>query len=458
MSRLFAGLSRTEQNVAVSLAGVYATRMLGLFMIVPIFSKIATEYTDYTPFLAGLAVGIYGLTQALLQIPFGRLSDKLGRKPIILFGLLIFAVGSVVAALSDSLLWVTIGRALQGTGAIASSLMALAADLTREEHRIKVMAFIGMSIGLSFIIAIIVGPVINGWLGISGIFWLTSGLALIGMLIILFRVPTPVSARFHRDTEVELGWLSSALSNTQLLRANAGVMILHAMLMASFIVFPFLLEDQLGLGINDHWRIYLPILFLSMGAVLPMIILAEKKRKIKQLLIVSILGLLLAEQGLRLFSDSLAGLTFMILLFFIAFNFLEASLPSLVAKLAPAAHKGTAMGVHSTAQFLGVFIGAASGGWLFEHYGMMSIFWFNSVLVVMWLVLASTMRTPQHFASRIVNVGTQSKLSAQALAEELSRITGVVEATVIAEDGVAYLKIEREVLDMDSLKKYSTEF
>ena len=457
MSRMFAGLSATERKVAVSLAGVYSTRMLGLFMIVPIFAKIAEGYPDYTPFLAGLAIGIYGLSQAILQIPFGRLSDKIGRKPVIIGGLLIFALGSVLAALSEDLFWVTIGRALQGMGAIASSLMALAADLTREEHRIKVMAFIGMSIGLSFVVAIILGPLFNGLFGISGIFWITAILAMVGMLIILFRVPTPVSARFHREAEVELDWVGNVLRDTQLLRVDLGVLILHSVLMASFIALPFMFQHTLALDVSQHWRIYLPILLLSMMAVLPLIILAEKKHKIKQLLIGSILTLVLAEQGLRVFGDTLAGLTFMVLLFFVAFNFLEASLPSLVAKLAPAAHKGTAMGVYSSAQFFGVFIGGAAGGWLLQHFGLESIFWFNTVLILSWLLLAATMRKPRYYGSYLLKVGEKSRNDAQQLATELTRVQGVMEATVIAEDGVAYLKVEREYLDEDALLKFKKQ-
>ncbi len=457
MSRMFAGLSSSEQGVAVSLAGVYSTRMFGLFMIVPIFAKIAEGYPDYTPFLAGLAIGLYGLTQAILQIPFGRLSDKIGRKPVIIGGLVIFAAGSVLAAVADSLLWVAVGRALQGTGAIASSLMALAADLTREEHRIKVMAFIGMSIGLSFMLAIILGPIVHGLFGISGIFWLTALLALAGIAIILFRVPTPVSARFHRDTEVEISWLRHVLADSQLLRVDLGVMILHCILMSSFIALPFMFQSALHLDVSQHWRIYLPVLFLSMGGVLPLIIVAEKKRMIKQMLIIAILCLILAEQGLRFFGNTLAGLTFMVLLFFVAFNFLEASLPSLIAKLAPATHKGTAMGVFSSSQFFGVFVGGTAGGWLLQQYGISSILWFNTALLSLWLLLAISMQAPKYHGSYLLNVGKQSKEQARKLAEQLAQIVGVVEATVIAEDGVAYLKIEREKLNEQELMVFSIQ-
>lgn len=448
-------MSRVEKRTAVSLAGVFSTRMLGLFMILPVFSVLAEKMPDYTPTLAGIALGIYGLTQAALQIPLGFLSDKIGRKPVIIGGLLVFALGSVVAASADTLAWIVVGRALQGLGAVASAVMALAADLTREEHRMKVMATIGMSIGFSFAVALVLGPVINSWFGLSGIFWLTAILAVCGMLIVWLWVPTPIISTFHRDAQVETGWFKNAITDTQLLRLDASILILHSILMSSFIVMPFILRDRLGLVVEEHWQIYLPILFLSMVGVVPLIIVGEKKRKLKQMLILAIIVLALAELGFLLVGHSLAGITFMLLFFFLAFNLVEATMPSLVSKMAPAAHKGTAMGAYSSSQFLGVFIGGAMGGWLSQNAGLDSVLWFNILLLGIWFILVISMREPQYSSSMLLNVGKLDSSQAAELANTLSQIEGVLDATVIAEDGIAYIKVDKQLLNEGDLEKYS---
>jgi len=451
-------MSRVEKRTAVSLAGVFSTRMLGLFMILPIFSVLAEKMPDYNATLAGIAIGIYGLTQAALQIPLGLLSDKIGRKPVILGGLFVFALGSVVAATADSLLWITIGRAMQGLGAVASAVMALAADLTREEHRMKVMATIGMSIGFSFAVALVLGPLVNSWFGLSGIFWLTAALALCGMLIVVLWVPTPIVSRFHRDAQVETSWFKNALKDPQLLRLDASILILHCVLMSSFIVMPFILRDRLGFIIDAHWQIYLPILLLSMAGVVPLIIIGEKKRKLKQMLITAIVVLGLAELGFWQFGHSLAGITFMLLFFFLAFNLVEATMPSLVAKMAPAAHKGTAMGAYSSSQFFGVFVGAAVGGWLKQHLGIDSVLLFNVALLSVWLLFIVSLKEPQYSSSMLLNVGTLDNSQAAELADTLSQIEGVLDVTVIAEDGVAYIKVDKEQLNEADLKKYSINY
>lgn len=458
MSKNTDKMSRVEKRTAISLAGVFSTRMLGLFMILPVFSVIAESLPDYTPTLAGIAIGIYGLTQAALQIPLGLLSDKIGRKPVILGGLFIFALGSVIAASADSLSWIIVGRAMQGLGAVASAVMALAADLTREEHRMKIMATIGMSIGFSFAVALVLGPVINNFFGLAGIFWLTASLALLGMLIIALWVPTPVISSFHRDAQVETSWFKHAISDTQLLRLDASILILHCILMSSFVVMPFILRDRLGLVVEGHWQIYLPILILSMLGVIPLIIIGEKKRKLKQMLILAISVLALAEAGFALVGHSLAGITFMLLFFFLAFNLVEAIMPSLVAKMAPAAHKGTAMGAYSSSQFLGVFVGGALGGWLSQHTGLDSVLWFNVALIGVWFVLILTLREPQYSSSMLLNVGKLDSSQAAELADTLSQIEGVLDATVIADDGVAYIKVDKECLNEEDLEKYSVNF
>jgi MFS family permease len=448
-------MTPSERRIALSLAGVFASRMLGLFLILPVFSLYAKELNGYTATLAGVALGIYGLTQALFQIPLGMLSDRIGRKPVIIGGLLVFAFGSTVAAISTSVGGVILGRALQGAGAVASAVMALAADLTREEHRIKVMAFIGVSIGLSFAVAMVLGPVLHDWFGVPGIFWTTSLLALGGIAITLFFVPRPVISRFHRDTEVEISWFRHAVMDRQLLRANFGIFSLHAILMGTFLVVPQLLHHQDHLDVSRHWQIYLPVMFLAMILIVPFILLAEKKRMIKQTLSGAVALLVITELGLAELSGTMVAMVIMLLLYFAAFNLLEAMLPSLVAKLAPAAHKGTAMGVYASSQFFGIFIGGLTGGWIMEHYGLQSVFVFNAALAGLWLLLVVTMRKPQYLSSQLLNVGLLDEAAANELALKLSRITGVAEATVIAEDGVAYLKVDKHQLDQEALLAFS---
>ena len=448
-------MTSLEKRVAMSLSAIFASRMLGLFMVLPIFAVAAKDLDGFSPTLAGLAIGIYGLTQAIFQIPLSMLSDRVGRKPVIIAGLTIFAIGSIVAATADSMAGVIVGRALQGSGAIAGTIMALAADLTREEHRIKVMAFIGMSIGLSFALAMVIAPILLGWFGLAGIFTITAILALIGIMVAKFLVPTPVLSRFHRDAEVELSWFRQAFADPQLLRLDAGIFILHFILVSMFIAVPEILSEQLGFALKQHWQLYLPVLFLGALTMVPFIILAEKKRKIKQVLIGAIFVLAISQFGMPLFTNSLLAFAIMLWLFFSAFNLLEASMPSLVAKLAPASHKGTAMGAYSTSQFLGVFLGGLVGGSLSEFYGITGIAAFNIGLLVLWLGLAVSMKKPNFFTSYLLNVGKVSEQEALDVIKSLSQVAGVVDVTVIAEDGIAYLKIDKKIIDMDALHKFS---
>ena len=388
------GISKGELRAAFSLGGIFSLRMLGLFMILPVFSLYAGELSGNTPLLTGLAIGAYGLTQALFQIPFGMLSDKIGRKAIIIFGLLIFAGGSVVAASSTSIYGVIAGRALQGAGAIAAVLMALLADLTREKQRTKAMAILGMSIGSAFILAMLLGPVLNAWIGVPGIFWLTAGLALSGIVITIFIVPNPIESRFHASAEPVPAMFGRVMRDRQLLRLDFGIFTLHMLITSSFIVLPLVLRDTVGFEPAKHWQLYLPVLLLSVAAMIPFIILAEKKGLRKEIFLGAIVILALSELGLTLFHQNLFTIALLLFLFFTAFNLLEAMLPSLVSSMTTSEIKGTALGVYSSSQFLGAFIGGGVGGWMLGAFGAAGVFASCAVMALLWSIVAAGMRLP----------------------------------------------------------------
>ena len=447
------GMSSTERRAAISLASIMATRMLGLFMILPVFSLYAEGLPDATPMLIGLAIGAYGLTQAMLQIPFGMASDRFGRKRVITIGLLVFAAGSVVAAMSDTLTGIIFGRALQGCGAVAAAVMALTADLTREEQRTKAMAIIGMSIGSAFALALVAGPLLNEFIGVKGIFWLTGGLALAGIVVLWFSVPQPEHCLMHRDAELVPEQASGVLHDGQLLRLNAGIMILHTILTASFVALPFVLRDDLGIDIANHSWVYLPILFLSAAAMIPFIIVAERKRRMKPIFIgaVAVLGLCLL--ALSQWYTNMAAFVVILWLFFTAFNFLEASLPSLVSKTAPAEKKGTAMGIYSSSQFFGAFLGGVVGGWAYGEFGASGVFIFCGGMVGIWWLLAVSMRAPSYLSNLMVHLDEADKRSVEKLVSSLKSLKGVAEAAVVLEERIVYLKVDHRQIDRETLDK-----
>ncbi len=444
-------MSSKERLACISLASIFACRMLGLFMLLPVLSLFAGELDESTPFLIGLAISAYGLTQALFQIPFGMLSDRYGRKKIIAIGLLLFAAGSIVAALSESIYGVILGRALQGSGAVAAAVMALAADLTREVHRTKAMATIGISIGTSFAISVVLGPLIAGAFGLHSIFWVTTALALLAVVILFTIVPTPTDSHFHRDTGSVPSQFKTVLGNTELLRLDFGILILHIILTALFITLPLVLRDT-SLAVESHWQVYLPVLIVSMLAIVPFIIIAEKKRKMKPVFTGAIAAIAVACFGLYFFHNSLTGIVIFLLIFFGGFNLLEATLPSLISKAAPASLKGTAMGVYSSSQFFGAFLGGLCGGWIYGSMGMLYVFIFCGLCAVLWLLVALTMSPPKHLSSLLVSVGKLDQQQAQQMSEKIGQIKGVAEAMVSADEGVAYLKVDKNILDQDHLQ------
>ena len=444
-------LATQERRAALSIATIYAFRMLGLFMILPVFALYTEHFPGATPLLMGLALGIYGLTQAVLQIPFGMWSDRIGRKPVILIGLLIFALGSLIAGSAQTIEGIIVGRAIQGGGAIAAALMALAADLSREEHRTKMMAFIGISIGMSFALSMVLGPIVNNWIGISGIFYSTAILAMVGVAILFFFVPDPLQSHFHRDAEVETRSLLAVLKNTQLLRLDMGILTLHFVLMCIFLVIPLVLQNNMGILANDHWKIYLPVFAVSLLIMVPFIIIAERKQAMKPVFIGAIVSLM-AATFIFLFNvsngQSLWLTVLALLIFFAGFNLLEASLPSLISKTAPATQKGTAMGLYSSSQFLGAFFGGAIGGYAHQTWGITGVYITILAALACWLILAITMKKPGYLSTYLLNVQNVS-------IEQLLAVKGVVEATLIDDENesgsVAYLKVKKHILDEEKL-------
>ena len=444
-------MTPVELRASIGLASVYGLRMLGLFIILPIFAI----YAEHLPggenhILIGLALGAYGLTQAILQIPAGWLSDHYGRKPVIYAGLILFAIGSLIAASADNIYWIIAGRIVQGAGAINAAVMALTADLTREDHRTKAMAMIGMTIGVSFAVSMVLSPILYASIGMHGIFTMTAILAVFAMIVIAFFIPDPAITRFHSDTEASSKRFKEVLRNKDLLRLDFGIFSLHAILMSVFMQVPFLLKDN-GLHAAYHWKVYLPVMLLAFVFMVPPMIFADKRAKSKEVFMGAIALAALAQLTLLIFHGSVLSIAFALLLFFIAFNLLEAMLPSLISKTAPLAAKGTAMGVYSSVQFMGAFVGASVGGFLMQHFGGNAVLIFAMVLLLLWLLVASGMRSPAAVRTRLYPLPPINEAAAKQLQSSLMQLKGVREAMVVAAEQMASIKVETNGFDEESV-------
>jgi MFS family permease len=440
-------MERQELRAAGSLAAVFSVRLLGLFMIYPVFAAYAGGLSHANPYLIGEALGIYGLTQGLLQIPFGLLSDKVGRKLMIVVGLILFAAGSAIAALATSIGGVIVGRALQGSGAVGSVILALVADLTSEENRTKAMAMVGVTIGASFMIAVVAGPIVAHFVGVAGIFWLMVGLAFVGIAITQWAVPDPRRLRVHRDAETVPALIGAALRDRELLRLDFGIFALHAMLTAGFLVVPGLLRGTLDVAVQSQWMVYLPVLVVSVAVMVPAIIVAERYRRMKSVFVSAVAALFVSQAMLYFGSGNLFVLLAALTIFFSAFNVMEASLPSLITKVAPPDAKGTAMGLYSSLQFLGIFCGGVVGGLAHQHAGDAGVFALTAIVALIWLVVAATMAPPSYLTTRLLPVADEKTKDSDSLAARLRQVPGVAEAVVIPAERLAYLKVDAALFD-----------
>lgn len=390
-------MTRAEIRAGASLASVYGLRMLGLFFILPVFAVHATKIRGGDDLaLVGLALGVYGLAQGILQIPFGMASDRWGRKPVLYVGLLIFAAGSFLGIVADDIWTAIAARTLQGAGAISSVAMALAADLTREQHRTKIMAMIGSTIGFMFALSLVGAPVLYRWIDMAGLFALTGLLSLAAMWVVRTQVPdAPIRPRSTGAAPAGSGArpipMRAAVLHPELLRLNAGIFILHVVLYAMFVVVPPMMVDA-GLELSEHWRLYLPVVLLSFVVMIPPILYVDRRNAPKPVLIGAVALLVVVETAFGALDKGLSTLAALMLGFFISFNVLEALLPSLVSRIAPAEGRGVAIGVYNTTQTLGVALGGALGGWVAKHFGAAAVFGLCAALSALWLVVAVGMR------------------------------------------------------------------
>ncbi|EZQ11280.1 MFS transporter [Acinetobacter sp. Ver3] len=444
-------MNALERRSTFALSSIFALRMLGLFMIVPVFSVAGQAYEYATPALIGLAVGVYGLTQAILQIPFSLIADRYSRKPLIVLGLLLFALGGAIAAMSDTIYGVIIGRAIAGGGAVSAVVMALLADVTREENRMKAMAMMGMSIGLSFVIAFSLGPWLTSVVGISGLFWVTT---LMGLLAIAMLFLVPKTTRHHKNFQQGyLTQLKQVLKMGDLNRLHVSVFALHLLLTAMFIYVPSQLIDFADIPLAQHGLIYLPLLVISLFFAFPSIILAEKYRKMRGIFLTAIAGIIAGLIVMIFGFESKYILLLGLGLFFIAFNVMEALLPSWLSKAAPIQSKATAMGVNASGQFLGAFFGGILGGQLLMLNNTALGWGVLTGIAILWLLISFGLKQPRYLSSLILSLPKVQETDEWT--SQLLAIRGIEEVVVMTDQQVVYVKVDKQQLD-DTARQHLT--
>lgn len=446
-----------EWRTSTTLSGVYALRMLGMFLVLPVLAVYAASLpgAEGNKTLVGLAMGIYGLTQALLQLPLGIASDKFGRKKTIYVGLIVFAAGSFLAAAADTLPMLIAARAIQGAGAVSAAVTALLADLTRDGVRTRAMAMIGLSIGLTFSVSLVVAPVIADAVGVRGLFLLTGILTVASIGVVAWMTPDPEVSKLHKDTQAQPSRIGEVLKNRRLLTLDFGIFALHAAQMALFTALPFAMT-QLGLEKIQHWKVYLPSTITGLVVMVPLIIVGETRNKLKQVFVLGIVCIAAAQLGLLSGMRSVGLITAYLVVYFIGFNVLEASLPSMVSKIAPSDLKGTAMGVYNTMQSLGLFAGGAAGGLLFQKYGFSGVFAFCSILMLLWLVIAVLSPAPKPVKNLSYPVGGVWQGNQEGLYRALSELEGVEDIGFSFDGQTVYLKVLQKGFDQAAAEKIIT--
>lgn len=439
-------MNRQELSAASSIGLLYLIRMLGLFMVLPVLPLVAPEVPGATPLLVGLAIGIYGLSQGLLQIPFGLLSDIIGRKAVIAGGLLLFIIGSFVAAMAETVYGLVLGRFLQGCGAIASTLLALMSDLTRVDQRGKSMAIIGIAIGSSFGLALVLGPLVAEAWGLAGVFYLTGVLGLLGLALLALLIPSPKVMSVNLDSAVQKNRMTAVMRDPVLWRMNVSVFFLHFMLVSGFSVFPLLFADTGRIGVEDHSLYYLVLLLGSFLLMLPFMRMFDRMTDGKPIMLTMVAFSLIAFLMLgswQSYAVVLAGMT----LFFMAFNLLEVVLPAQLSKIASAGSRGTAMGVYTTCQFLGIFAGGVVSGLLLTVWDVTVVMLVNAAVAVLWLGMLASFPRLGEIGSRTVALGKLAERPAKECMDGLLSVDGVIDAVVIESDRVAYLKVDEQRFD-----------
>ena len=437
-------MNSIEKRATLGIGGIFALRMVGLFMIVPVFSVYGDNYTHATPFLIGLAVGVYGLGQAIFQIPMSLAADKLPRKPIIFLGLVLFALGGILAATATDIYQVIVGRALAGSGAVSAVLMALLADMTREEMRTKAMAAMGLTIASSIMLAFAFGPLLVGSLGMSGLFWLTAVLAVLAMGL-LWALPSPVRALKHNLANKAIKTqLVEVLKIGDLNRLHISIFSLHLTMTAIFVLLPHQLSEVLDLSVRQQGMVYLPLLIIGFAFAIPFIIIAEKKRKMRQVFLGALALMSVALIALALGAQWSIGILGGLLLYFMGFNLLEATIPSWISKRAPVTNKATAMGINSSSQFFGAFVGGALGGILLNQ--PVGLSWgILAVVMVIALLIIIPIAQPPYLSTTTVTIPKDTDI--QKWTSAMLAVEGVDELVVMAKERVAYLKLDKQRLD-----------